>query len=389
METEKNNENSRKGISRIVKKMKSRGPRLECRRPIRVSLSSRRGTSDATSSTISTATVKSGGRSGVDVFAGGAARAAAQATIHPLDTIKVRMQAPNAKPLSEKARKLAQQSLATVARKAGSLYRGVWSAAGGAGLAIGAHFAFYGVAKRCIEENCPQLSLGLTAFAAGAIGAAGASIVKVPAAVCIRSVQARVYPNAISAAINICKVAGPRGLYTGFLPTLLEDVPDTAVKFAVYEMLQAIVKKATRDNNKSQMTDAMVGGLAGSIAAASTTPLDVIKTRMMVSASCRPNMVSACSEILAEGRGMSPFLSGMGPRSVSSFINSAVFFAFFECLRRSFASDNFNPLKNIKRKRVGRKSKRNVTIENVYHSGACKNVQLEIADATVSNRRHA
>lgn len=393
METETNSnynsyENSKNGksVSTFVSKMKSRGPRLGCRRPIRVSMSARRApttTSDAT--TISTATAKSGGRSGVDVFAGGAARAAAQATIHPLDTIKVRMQAPNAKPLSEKAKKLAQQSLGKVAKKAGSLYRGVWSAAGGAGLAIGAHFAFYGVAKNVIEENWPSLSLGLTAFAAGAIGAAGASIVKVPAAVCIRSVQARVYPNAISAAINICKVAGPRGLYTGFLPTLLEDVPDTAVKFAVYEMLQAVVKKATRGESRNQATDAIVGGLAGSIAAASTTPLDVIKTRMMVSASCRPNMVSACTEILAENRGLSPFLSGMGPRSVSSFINSAVFFAFFECLRRSFATTDFDPLKNIKRKRVRRTVKRDMVEGNLYRTNASQNV-LELAEALPNTR---
>merc|ERR1711933_58832 len=99
---------------------------------------------------------------------------------------------------------------------------------------------------------------------------------------------------------------------------------------------------------------------------------------MMVSASCRPSMMSACSEILAEQRGLAPFLSGMGPRSVSSFINSAVFFAFFECLRRSFATTDFDPLKNIKRKRVRRTVKRDMVEGNLYRTNASQNV-LELA----------
>ena len=31
------------------------------------------------------------------------------------------------------------------------------------------------------------------------------------------------------------KSAGPKGLFTGYFPTLIEDVPDMAFKFAAYE----------------------------------------------------------------------------------------------------------------------------------------------------------
>ena len=41
------------------------------------------------------------------------------------------------------------------------------------------------------------------------------------------------------AARNIVAAAGPRGLFTGYLPTLLEDIPDMAFKFAAYESLRA------------------------------------------------------------------------------------------------------------------------------------------------------
>lgn len=37
----------------------------------------------------------------------------------------------------------------------------------------------------------------------------------------------------------ITAAAGPRGLFTGYLPTLLEDIPDMAFKFAAYESLRA------------------------------------------------------------------------------------------------------------------------------------------------------
>lgn len=51
--------------------------------------------------------------------------------------------------------------------------------------------------------------------------------------------QAGVYPNVFVAARQITAAAGPRGLFTGYLPTLLEDIPDMAFKFAAYESLRS------------------------------------------------------------------------------------------------------------------------------------------------------
>ncbi len=55
---------------------------------------------------------------------------------------------------------------------------------------------------------------GATAFVAGAAAALGSSVVKVPLAVCIRSVQAGIYKNVVHAAQEITKAAGVRGLFT-------------------------------------------------------------------------------------------------------------------------------------------------------------------------------
>lgn len=169
-----------------------------------------------------------------DVLAGALARALSQSTIHPLDTLKVRLQArppPSAATAASSAVAVKglskfgqlvppagavspstnfQAMTATLA----SLYKGVFGAASGAGIAIGAYFACYGLASNLLTAHT-DLSPSAAAFVAGGAAAAGSSVVKVPLAVCIRSVQAGVYPNVFAAASSITAKAGTRGLFTG------------------------------------------------------------------------------------------------------------------------------------------------------------------------------
>jgi hypothetical protein len=65
------------------------------------------------------------------------------------------------------------------------LYNGVVGAASGAGIYIGAYFAFYGAACNLLTKHT-NMSPGAVAFIGGGIAAAGGSVVKVPLAVCIR-----------------------------------------------------------------------------------------------------------------------------------------------------------------------------------------------------------
>lgn len=279
-----------------------------------------------------------------DVLAGATARAASQATIHPLDTLKVRMQAnalkkhgriPTLPRRMHRPRRIGLSNVFGVAASAGKniagLYRGVLGAASGAGIAIGAYFAFYTAATNLIARS-GKLPPGGVAFVSGAIAAGGSSIVKVPLAVCIRSVQAGVYSNVFVAAQSIVRTAGPLGLFAGYVPTLVEDVPDMAFKFAGYETIRSIHRTMLKDREPTAQEDFAMGAIAGAFAAAATTPLDVIKTHMMCTAASRPTMVSAAKAIIAS-EGLKGFIRGVGPRAASNGINSAVFFTFFEAFR--------------------------------------------------------
>ena len=279
------------------------------------------------------------GKPAHDVVAGAVARAASQSTIHPLDTMKVRMQAGNINSSKVKVMKVKGPKAPSAVRLERSLvefrglYKGVIGAATGAGIIIGTYFAFYSTTKRFLREKT-ELHEGASAFVAGATAALGSSVVKVPLAVCIRSVQAGIYKNVFHAAKSIVKAAGYRGLFTGFVPTILEDVPDMAVKFAVYETLRKMHVNMRDGRPANIVEDLLMGGVAGAAAAAATTPLDVLKTVMMCSASSRPTLAGAARSIMREGNGMKPFFRGVGPRALSNGLNSAIFFCFFEAIRQ-------------------------------------------------------
>eukprot|EP01023_Acetabularia_acetabulum_P042119 TRINITY_DN413_c0_g2_i1.p1 TRINITY_DN413_c0_g2~~TRINITY_DN413_c0_g2_i1.p1 ORF type:complete len:351 (-),score=82.27 TRINITY_DN413_c0_g2_i1:1042-2094(-) len=280
-----------------------------------------------------------------DVLAGAFARAASQSTIHPIDTLKVRLQHSSNSGKKIKGLKVSfrapMRGLASVGKGVVSLYKGVGGAATGAGIAIGAYFAFYSVACNVISKHT-ALPPGGVAFVGGAVAAAGSSVVKVPLAVCIRSVQAGVYNNVFHAAASITKAAGPKGLFTGYFPTLIEDVPDMACKFAAYESLRGIYKLMIRGRQASAHEDFAIGAIAGAFAAAVTTPFDVIKTSMMCTAASQPTMMATAKTVFARG-GVRAFFDGVTPRAVSNGINSAVFFCFFEAIRAFLKEQNQKP----------------------------------------------
>lgn len=277
-----------------------------------------------------------------EVLAGATARVASQATIHPLDTLKVRLQT-----TSKAIKGIGRTSpgLHCGLRGVLTLYKGVLGAAAGAGFAIGTYFAFYTAARNLMTRRT-NFNSSAIAFVSAGTAAAGCSVVKVPLAVCIRSVQAGVYKHPLEAAISIIRAVGIRGLFTGYLPTVVEDVPDMAVKFAAYETMRSVHKSFLTDRQPSAQEDFIFGAISGALAAACTTPVDVVKTNMMCQATSRPSMTSIAKKIM-QRQGLKGFFQGVGPRALSNGMNSAIFFCFFEAFRSVLLQKQNRPFGGI------------------------------------------
>jgi len=79
----------------------------------------------------------------------------------------------------------------------------------------------------------------------------------------------------VECARNVYRAEGLAAFYVSYPTTLTMTVPFTAVQFSTYEFLKKLMNPR---NEYSPVSHAVAGGLAGGVAAAVTTPLDVAKT---------------------------------------------------------------------------------------------------------------
>ena len=71
------------------------------------------------------------------------------------------------------------------------------------------------------------------------------------------------------------------GLFAGFGSNLLRDLPFDAIEFTSYETLKMFWKFFNGDHEPQQHETAAIGALAEMLTVAITTPLDVVKKRLM------------------------------------------------------------------------------------------------------------
>lgn len=123
-----------------------------------------------------------------------------------------------------------------------------------------------------------------------------------------------------------------RGLYRGWNTTIMREIPFTMIQFPLYEYLkrewQTRLHALGIDQPLLLARGAICGLVAGAVAAAATTPLDVIKTRIMLA----PGQVlvgALVRQTLAE-EGWSAFWKGVGPRTMWISAGGAIFLGCYE-----------------------------------------------------------
>jgi solute carrier family 25 S-adenosylmethionine transporter 26 len=101
-------------------------------------------------------------------------------------------------------------------------------------------------------------------------------------------------------------------LYRGWSITIIREVPFTVIQFPLWEAMKRYRCNASGRQEVSGLEGGVLGSVAGAVAAGITTPLDVLKTRLML-AKERVGMGEMLGRILRES-GPRAFFAGIGPR---------------------------------------------------------------------------
>ncbi len=114
---------------------------------------------------------------------------------------------------------------------------------------------------------------------------------------------------------------------------MLIQLPFTSIQFPLYEGLKARV--ARRGTRPSPGEAAVCGMIAGGVAAVLTTPLDVVKTRVMLESRAEgrsPSVLTFPPRLLGIAReeGIKTLFKGWVPRTLAISLGGAVFLGIYD-----------------------------------------------------------
>lgn len=255
------------------------------------------------------------------VIAGGAAGVVVETALYPIDTIKTRLQAVHG------GQKINLKGL----------YSGLSGNLAGVLPASALFVGVYEPTKQKLLKMFPENLSAAAHLTAGAIGGLAASLIRVPTEVVKQRMQTGQFTSAPDAVRLIVSKEGFKGLYAGYGSFLLRDLPFDAIQFCLYEQLRMGYKAAAqRDLNDPE--NAIIGAFAGALTGALTTPLDVIKTRLMVQGSANQYKgVFDCVQTIVREEGPPALLKGIGPRVLWIGIGGSIFFGVLESTKRALA----------------------------------------------------
>ncbi|KAG7089646.1 hypothetical protein E1B28_011308 [Marasmius oreades] len=264
------------------------------------------------------------------LLSGGAAGTAVDLLFFPIDTIKTRL-----------------QSVQGFARAGGfkGVYKGVGSVVIGSAPGAAAFFTTYDFLKHnlptTIVSTNPNVSAPFNHMIAASIGEVAACLVRVPTEVIKTRAQTGRFGASNHSSLSTFRMTiakeGFSGLYRGFGITLMREIPFTSLQFPLYEFLKSrLADHFNRPTNQPRLyahEAAICGSIGGGFAAAVTTPLDVLKTRVMLdirtSGQARLSLYSRLTGIYQK-EGLSALFSGLVPRTMWISAGGAVFLGAYE-----------------------------------------------------------
>ncbi|XLR57333.1 hypothetical protein S83_008005 [Arachis hypogaea] len=209
---------------------------------------------------------------------GGIAGVFTYVCLHPLDTIKTKMQ-------TKRASQIYKNALDAVVKT--FQQKGILGFYSGVSAIIVGSIAFSVVYFRTCEfgksflskiEGSPSV---LIPPSAGAMGNIMSSAIMVPKKLITQRMQASAKGRSWQVLVKILEKDGFLGLYAGYSTTLLRNLLAGVLSYSSFEYLKAAVLNTTKKSHLEPIQSVLCGTLAGVISVSITTPLDVVKTRLM------------------------------------------------------------------------------------------------------------
>lgn len=142
-------------------------------------------------------------------------------------------------------------------------------------------------------------------------------------------------------ATQVFRHEGLKAFYVSYPTTLTMTVPFTALQFTAYESLTKVLQRRRRAGY-DPLTHCTAGGLAGGIAAAATTPLDVIKTLLQTRGTSSDREIRharglfGAAGIIWRREGARGFFRGMNARVVTAAPSTAICWSAYEVAKAYF-----------------------------------------------------
>lgn len=135
------------------------------------------------------------------------------------------------------------------------------------------------------------------------------------------------YTSIANCARSVYRTEGLSAFYVSYPTTLTMTVPFTAAQFMAYESLSRVMNPSKAYD---PLTHCVAGGLAGGVAAAVTTPLDVIKTLLQTRGTVsdpeirNANGLLEAARIIKSRNGWGGFFRGLRPRILQTMPSTAI-----------------------------------------------------------------
>ncbi|XP_017879302.1 S-adenosylmethionine mitochondrial carrier protein-like [Ceratina calcarata] len=242
------------------------------------------------------------------LIAGGVAGTSVDIILYPLDTLKTRL-----------------QSKQGFLKSGGfsNFYKGITPVIIGSAPSASLFFVTYEGIKNIMEYRVSEKYHSFIHMGSASVAEMVACLIRVPVEVVKQRKQALTFDK---------KDVSLRRLYRGYLSTVLRDMPFSLIQFPVWERLKRVWGSHT-EREILPVESAVCGAIAGGISAAMTTPLDVVKTRIMLShrneSVSKMKILYVLKDVYKE-KGLSGLFAGVSPRVIWITLGGFIFFGTYE-----------------------------------------------------------